>query len=112
MYYSLSCLASSPGRMSRTDVWISRDEMVDFFEYAASSEIKTLNGILDHDDKLTRSLGSNAPKDVVNKAIEKAIALFEIPVLGWTCLRTAKYRPSQRESKKGGVKMNLVDVRA
>jgi len=25
-----ACLASSPGRMSRTDVWISRDEMVDF----------------------------------------------------------------------------------
>jgi hypothetical protein len=28
----IACLASSPGRMSRTDVWISRDEMVDFFE--------------------------------------------------------------------------------
>lgn len=25
-----ACLASSPGRMSRTDVWISREEMVDF----------------------------------------------------------------------------------
>lgn len=25
-----ACLASSPGRMRRTDVWISRDEMVDF----------------------------------------------------------------------------------
>jgi len=25
-----ACLASSPGRMSRTEVWISRDEMVDF----------------------------------------------------------------------------------
>ena len=31
-----ACLASSPGRMSRTDVWISRDEMVDFLLYAAS----------------------------------------------------------------------------
>ena len=28
----MACLASSPGRMSRTDVWISRDEMVDFLE--------------------------------------------------------------------------------
>ncbi len=92
--------------MSRTDVWISRDEMVDFFEYAASSEIKTLNGILDHDDKLTRSLGSNAPKDVVNKAIENSHRLVRDTRVGWTCLRTAKYRPSQRESKKGGVKMN------
>ena len=25
-----ACLASSPGRMSLTEVWISRDEMVDF----------------------------------------------------------------------------------
>ena len=25
-----ACLASSPGRISRTDVWISREEIVDF----------------------------------------------------------------------------------
>ena len=25
-----ACLASSPGRINRTEVWISRDEMVDF----------------------------------------------------------------------------------
>lgn len=31
-----ACLASSPGRMSRTDVWISRDEIVLFLLYAAS----------------------------------------------------------------------------
>lgn len=31
-----ACLASSPGRMRRTEVWISRDEMVDFLLYAAS----------------------------------------------------------------------------
>lgn len=30
-------LDSSPGRMRRTEVWISRDEMVLFFEYDASS---------------------------------------------------------------------------
>ena len=33
-----ACLASSPGRMSLTDVWISRDEIVDFLLYAASLE--------------------------------------------------------------------------
>jgi hypothetical protein len=33
-----ACLASSPGRMSRTEVWISRDEIVDFLLYAASLE--------------------------------------------------------------------------
>jgi hypothetical protein len=33
-----ACFASSPGRMSRTEVWISRDEIVDFLLYAASLE--------------------------------------------------------------------------
>lgn len=33
-----ACLASSPGRMRRTEVWISREEMVDFLLYAASLE--------------------------------------------------------------------------
>jgi len=33
----MACLASSPGRIRRTDVWISREDIVDFFEYAASS---------------------------------------------------------------------------
>ena len=34
----MACFESSPGRMSRTAVWISREEIVDFFEYDASSE--------------------------------------------------------------------------
>ena len=33
----MACLASSPGRMRRTAVWISREEIVDFFEYDESS---------------------------------------------------------------------------
>ena len=33
-----STLASSPGRMSRTAVWISRDEIVDFLLYEANLE--------------------------------------------------------------------------
>ena len=33
----MACFASSPGRIRRTDVWISREEIVDFLEYAASS---------------------------------------------------------------------------
>ncbi len=28
----MACFASSPGRIRRTAVWISRDEIVDFFE--------------------------------------------------------------------------------
>ena len=32
----MACFESSPGRMRRTEVWISRDEMVDFLLYDAS----------------------------------------------------------------------------
>lgn len=32
----MACLESSPGRMSRTAVWISREEMVDRWLYEAS----------------------------------------------------------------------------
>lgn len=34
----MACLDSSPGRMSRTEVWISREEMVDRWLYEASLE--------------------------------------------------------------------------
>jgi len=34
----MACLLSSPGRMRRTAVWISRDEIVDFLLYDASFE--------------------------------------------------------------------------
>lgn len=33
----MACFASSPGKINRTAVWISRDEIVDFLEYAANS---------------------------------------------------------------------------
>ena len=33
----IACFDSSPGRINLTEVWISREEIVDFFEYAASS---------------------------------------------------------------------------
>lgn len=34
----MACLESSPGRISRTEVWISREEMVDRWLYEASLE--------------------------------------------------------------------------
>ena len=42
-----ACLANSPGRINLTDVWISRDEMVDFLLYAASldASVATLSKI-------------------------------------------------------------------
>src|SRR5260221_14714874 len=33
----MACFDNSPGRIRRTAVWISREEMVDFLEYAANS---------------------------------------------------------------------------
>lgn len=58
--------------MRRTDVWISRDEMVDFLEYDASSEMKKLNATNRNgqNEKLTGSFGGNALKDVVDKGVE------------------------------------------
>ena len=35
----MACFDSSPGRIRRTEVCISRDEIVDFLEYEASSAI-------------------------------------------------------------------------
>ena len=85
----MACLASSPGRMSRTDVWISRDEMVDFFEYAASSAVQVSGWIQgkEREHALDASVAIRSKISLTNE-FRMAIALFEIPVSGWTCLRT------------------------
>jgi hypothetical protein len=70
----MACLDNSPGRMSRTEVWISRDEMVDFFEYEASLEA---------------SVAMRSKMSLTNE-LRIAMALLEIPVSGWTCLRTTR----------------------
>jgi len=67
-----ACLASSPGRIKRTDVWISLDDMVDFLLYAANLDASVA----------TRS------KISLTKEFRIDIARLEIPVSGWTCLRT------------------------
>ena len=67
-----ACLASSPGRISLTEVWISRDEMVDFLLYAASLDASVA----------TRS------KMSLTKEFRMDMARLEMPVSGWTCLRT------------------------
>lgn len=68
----ISYFANSPGRISLTDVWISRDEIVDFLLYAASLEASVA----------TRS------KMSFTKEFRIDIALPDIPVSGCTCLRT------------------------
>jgi len=62
----IACLANSPGRMSRTEVWISLEEMVDFLLYEASLEAS--EAILS--------------KISLTKEFRIIIALFEIPVSG------------------------------
>jgi hypothetical protein len=42
-----ACLDSSPGRMSRTEVWISREDIVLFFEYDTSSR-RQVSKVLGH----------------------------------------------------------------
>lgn len=74
-----ACLASSPGRIRRTDVWISREEMVDFLLYAASLDASVA----------TRS------KMSLTKEFRIDMARFEIPVSGWTCLRTGEQKTRQ-----------------
>jgi len=62
----MACLANSPGRISRTAVWISREEIVDFFEYDASFEA---------------SVAIRSKISLTNE-FKIAIALLEIPVSG------------------------------
>ena len=98
----MACLASSPGRMRRTAVWISREEIVDFFEYDESS----VGGVLSASkpqtiqtlaDSLEASVAIRSKMSLTNE-FRMAIALFEIPVSGWTCLRTRKHERDARVS--------------
>ena len=109
-----ACFASSPGRISLTlfvmlemyamkkrgcgntyDVWISRDEMVDFLLYAASldASVATRSKIsknwnqyaivmrwMDGDESLP-----------LTKELRMDMARLEIPVSGWTCFKTRKW---------------------
>lgn len=84
----MACLASSPGRMRRTAVCISREEMVDFFEYAASSVQKVNyaeNNMKEH--ILEASVAIRSKISLTNE-FKMAIALVDMPVSGCTCLRT------------------------
>ena len=75
----MACFANSPGRMRRTAVWISREEMVDFFEYDASSATSH------HQPRstlpkraapsLTRRLSRNALEDIVDERVQDGHSL-------------------------------------
>eukprot|EP00306_Pavlova_sp_CCMP459_P009519 CAMPEP_0185193210 /NCGR_PEP_ID=MMETSP1140-20130426/23947_1 /TAXON_ID=298111 /ORGANISM="Pavlova sp., Strain CCMP459" /LENGTH=91 /DNA_ID=CAMNT_0027760007 /DNA_START=337 /DNA_END=612 /DNA_ORIENTATION=+ len=67
-----ACLASSPGRIRRTAVWISRDDNVPFLLYRTSFPASV-------------AMRSNA--SLMNEFMID-IALEEMPVSGCTCLST------------------------
>lgn len=94
---------SSPGRIRRTEVWISREEMVLFLLYDASSaQVKCgqrrSKGIEGEEHVLEASDAIRSKISLTNE-LRMAIALFEIPVSGWTCLRTVYATTRQRMSK-------------
>lgn len=95
-----ACLASSPGRMRRTEVWISREEIVDFLLYAASLEasVATRSKMSDEGQKKERCecRGHNSP---LTKELRMDMARLEIPVSGWTCFRTAGALATVRKSR-------------
>ena len=67
-----ACFASSPGRRRRTAVWISLEERVDFLLYL---------------DSFDASVASLSKMSLMNE-FRIDIPLFEMPVLGCTCLST------------------------
>lgn len=91
----MACLASSPGRISRTDVWISREEMVDFLEYCASS-IHHVSISITYERRFNSLDASVAIRSKISltKELRMAMALFEIPVSGCTCLSTTQPKNS------------------
>ena len=84
-------LANLPGRIRQMAVWISRDEIVNYFEYDASS---TRRHVDEHGvskcrrerDLLEASVAMCSKISFTNE-FKMAIALLEIPVSGWTCAK-------------------------
>jgi len=67
-----ACFASSPGRMSRTAVWISLEVTVGFLLYRAKDAVST----------------AIFSKMSAMNEFKMDMALEEIPVSGWTCFKT------------------------
>jgi len=75
----IACFANSPGRIRRTLVWISREEIVDFLEYAASSA--NVMSILTRSTKIDRrmrtgSFSGDTLEDVVDERIQDSHSLI------------------------------------
>lgn len=103
----IACLESSPlnaksarrceeaeqdtyGRMSRTEVWISREEMVDRWLYEASLEASVaIRSKMSETKELRIDMALLlSSQSVCAKSKCGKVNTNEIPVSGWTCLRT------------------------
>lgn len=90
-----ACLASSPGRIRRTEVWISREEMVDFLLYAASldasvatrSKMSKRYALAEQMGEIRVKMNKFDGLPLTNE-FRMDMARLEIPVSGWTCFRT------------------------
>jgi len=82
----IACFDSSPGRIRRTAVWISREEMVLFLLYDANSTQSTVvscrhSTTTNHQHVLEASEAIRSKISFTNE-LRMAIALFEMPVSG------------------------------
>lgn len=78
------------GRMSRTEVWISREEMVDRWLYEASLEASVaIRSKMSETKELRIDMALLlSSQSVCAKSKCGKVNTNEIPVSGWTCLRT------------------------
>jgi len=72
----IACFESSPGRIRRTAVWISREEMVDFLEYAANS-IPSIRILSIHKVKIMRTggLSGDTLENIIDKGVQNCHCL-------------------------------------
>lgn len=66
---SAACLNSSPGRMSRTDVWISQEEIVFFSKYVSSRKNSIRRWCVPR-SRIHTSLNENVLEEIVHKWVE------------------------------------------
>lgn len=87
----MACLESSPGRMRRTEVWISREEMVERWLYEASLEAsEAMRSKMSETNELRMAMALllRESQDTHRDRCGEIRVTHEIPVSGWTCLRT------------------------
>src|ERR1700722_5484090 len=109
----MACLASSPGRMRRTLVWISREDIVDFLEYAASSKYTSFQNVFDFEEneRRTRCLTRNPLKYIVYERIQNRHCLVRDTSVRVHLLQHCIHNKSHRQRRKTTAP-TLVDVGA